>query len=198
MKIYGDKISGNCYKLKLACHLLGLDYEWVDIDVVSGQARLPEFVAKNPNAKVPIIELDGGTVLSESNAIINFLAQGTSLYPKDALVQAKIQQWQFFEQYSHEPYIAVRRFIQTYLNMPAERISEYDAKEQGGYKAFDVMETQLNQTQFLVGADMTTADIALYAYTHMCDEGGFSLSEYPAISRWIKQIQSQPKYISMR
>lgn len=197
MKIYGDKISGNCYKIQLVCHLLDIPYEWVHVDVVGGDARTPDFVAQNPNAKVPIIELDNGTILCESNAIINYLAQNSPLYPPEALLQAHIQQWQFFEQYSHEPFIAVRRFIQSYLNMPEERLAEYQAKEAGGYKALEVMEQQLTQSKFLIGEGLTTADIALYAYTHVCHEGGFSLDRFPAIQNWINHIQSQPAFIPM-
>ncbi|VUD59291.1 Disulfide-bond oxidoreductase YfcG [Thalassocella blandensis] len=197
MKIYGDKISGNCYKIQLVCHLLKLDYEWVDVDVVSGGARTPDFVAKNPNAKVPLLALDDGRFLSESNAIINFLAVDSALLPKDVFTLAKVQQWQFFEQYSHEPFIAVARFINKFQGMPESRRDEYLSKHEGGYKALQVMEDQLQQTRYLVGEAFTVADVALYAYTHVAHEGGFSLANYPQIQRWIKDIESLDNFVAM-
>ncbi|MFL0798248.1 MAG: glutathione S-transferase family protein [Cellvibrionaceae bacterium] len=197
MIIYGDVQSGNCYKLKLTAALLSLNYEWQHVDILKLDTHKPEFIAKNPNGKIPLLELDDGRYLSESNAIINFLASGTDLLPKDAYQLAKVQQWQFFEQYSHEPYIAVARFINKYLDLPEERRDEYKAKQEGGHKALQVMESQLTKTPFLIGEQFTTADIALYAYTHVADEGGFDLLKYPAISSWMDRVASQPGYIAL-
>jgi glutathione S-transferase len=197
MKIYGDAASGNCYKIKLTMALLGKPYEWIHVDILKGETQDPKFVALSPNAKIPVLELTTGEVLSESNAIINYLAHDSDFIPDDPFKLAKMQQWQFFEQYSHEPYIAVARYIEKYLGLPQARLEEYKSKQTGGYKALDVMEKQLAETKYLVDNTITVADISLYAYTHVCHEGGFSLSNYPEIVQWIKRIQALPKYISM-
>ncbi|ALO45779.1 glutathione S-transferase family protein [Pseudohongiella spirulinae] len=197
MKIYGDHQSGNCYKIALVCALLEIEHEWIPVDILAGQTRTAEFLQRNPNGKIPLLELDDGRTLSESNAIINYLAAGTSLLPADRFDQAKVQQWQFFEQYSHEPYIAVARFIAKYLGLPEARRAEYEAKQDGGYKALAVMERQLQQSSFLAGNMLTTADVSLYAYTHVADEGGFELNDYPAVQTWIARIKQQPGYVSM-
>lgn len=196
MKIYGDSQSGNCYKVKLVCHLLGLEYDWVEVDILAGETRSAEFLARNPNGKIPLLDLDDG-FLSESNAIINYLAAGSELYPDDPLVQARIQQWQFFEQYSHEPYIAVARFINKYLGLPEERVEEYAAKQEGGHKALKVMELQLRESPFLVGEDISTADISLFAYTHVAHEGGFDLADYPAVKRWLGDVSAADGFVAM-
>lgn len=198
MKVYGDRQSGNCYKILLLCSMLGLEYEWVPVDVLSGGTGTVEFLAKNPNGKIPLLELDDGRFLSESNAIVNFLAQGSDLLPIDPFGMAKVQQWQFFEQYSHEPYIAVARFIAKYLGLPGARRAEYDAKQAGGHKALAVMERQLVTTPYLTGEQLTTADISLYGYTHVAEEGGFDLAGYPAIRAWLQRIATCPGYRPMR
>lgn len=197
MKVYGDRRSGNCYKIQLTCALLGTDYEWVAVDILAGQTRTPEFLALNSNGKIPVLQLDDGRCLSESNAIINYLAAGSALLPVDTFAQAQVQQWQFFEQYSHEPYIAVARYIAKYLGLPAEREAEYHAKQAGGHRALKVMEQQLAQTDFLAGNAVSTADISLYAYTCVAHEGGFDLSAYPAITAWLKRIAALPGYQPM-
>ena len=197
MKIYGDKQSGNCYKVQLLCSLLGLRYEWSAVNIMAGGTSEADFLHKNPSGKIPVLELDDGRCLSESNAILNFLAAGSELLPVDGYALAKVQQWQFFEQYSHEPYIAVARFIATYLGLPDERRKEYESKQVGGHKALSVMEEQLRATPFLVGESLTTADISLYGYTHMADEGGFDLGRYPAIRAWLGRIAESPGYVSM-
>lgn len=188
MKIYGDTQSGNCYKLYLACELLKIDHEWVDVDILAGQTQSASFLAKSSNGKIPILELKNGQTLSESNAILNYLCEGSNWYPQDIWHRAKVHQWQFFEQYSHEPYIAVARFINKYLGMPADRKQEFIDKQKGGNKALRVMETQLAQTPFLTGEFPTAADISLFAYTHVAEEGGFDLSTYPAVLQWIQRI----------
>lgn len=197
MKIYGDIQSGNCYKIKLLTALLDLNHEWVAIDILNNETQTPDFLAKNPNGKIPLLELDDGRILSESNAILNFLARDSELLPTDPFLQAKNQQWQFFEQYSHEPYIAVARFINKYLGMPDNRREEFERKQEGGHKALKVMEQRLSKTAFLVGEQLTTADVSLFGYTHVAHEGGFELSQYPGIQRWISRIRSLPGFVSM-
>ncbi len=197
MKIYGDIQSGNCYKIKLLLELLEITHQWISVDILAGETHTDDFLLKNPAGKIPLLELDDGRTLSESNAILNYLANGSSLLPSDTFDQAKVLQWQFFEQYSHEPYIAVARFIAKYLGMPSNRKEEFESKQVGGYQALKVMETQLSETPYLVGEQLTIADISLYGYTHVADEGGFDLSTYPAISQWIKRIQLIPGYVGM-
>lgn len=197
MKIYGDIQSGNCFKVKLLCSILDIAHDWVEIDILAGETTTEQFLRLNPNGKIPLLELVDGRTLSESNAILNYLADGTELLPDDRFQRAKVQQWQFFEQYSHEPFIAVARFIAKYLGMPDDRKADYASKQEGGNAALAVMETQLAITPYLVGERMTTADIALYGYTHVAHEGGFDLSRYPAIQAWLLGIASHPKYTSM-
>jgi len=194
LKIYGDIKSGNCYKVKLLCAFLAIDHQWIHVDILAGDTQHPDFLAKNPNGKIPMLTYDDGRCLFESNAILNYLAANTHFLPSDSFALAKVQQWQFFEQYSHEPYIAVARFIAKYLKMPDDRRDEYQAKQLGGHKALAVMELQLQQTPYLVGKHLTTADIALYAYTHVSDEGGFDLSTYPAIQAWLARIETHDNY----
>ncbi|PHS48475.1 MAG: glutathione S-transferase [Marinobacter sp.] len=197
MKIYGDPQSGNCYKVQLVCQLLNIDHQWIDVDILAGDTKSDDFLKKNPNGKIPLLELNSGETLSESNAIINYLAFGSDLYPNDRLAQARVLQWQFFEQYSHEPFIAVARFINKYLGLPADKADEYATKQTGGHKALQVMEQQLAQTPFLTGEKVTTADISLYAYTHVADEGGFELEDYPAIRAWLDRVAALPNFRPM-
>jgi len=195
--LYGDIISGNCYKAYLVASLLNLDIEWKNIDIMKGEAATEEFKKKNPNAKIPLLELENGRLLSESNAIIDYLAEGSELMPSDPYLKGKILEWQFFEQYSHEPFIAVARFINKYQGLPEERLEEYNSKQAGGHKALSIMEGQLKKSNFLVGDSVTVADISLYAYTHVAHEGGFSLEDYPAIKAWINRIEALPNYVGM-
>lgn len=197
MRLYGDSLSGNCYKIKLLAAVLEIELDWIHIDILSGETRTPEFLKRNPTAKIPVLECDDGRYLFESNAILNFLATDTEFLSKDVFEYAKIQQWQFFEQYSHEPYIAVARYIAKYLGLPKEREAEYLSKQEGGHKALQVMEQQLQQTLYLVGNRPTTADICLFGYTHVAEEGGFELGTYQAIIEWIDRIQLLPNYIGM-
>ena len=197
MRVYGDVQSGNCYKIKLLASLLEIPHEWVPVDILAGDTRTEAFLALNPAGQIPLLELDDGRVLAESNAILNYLAADSRYLPMAAFERAKVLQWQFFEQYSHEPYIAVARFISKYLGLPDERRDEYFAKQKGGHEALRVMERQLAQTPYLCGADVSIADISLYAYTHVAHEGGFDLSVYPAIGRWLERIASLPGYVGM-
>ena len=197
-KVYGDYQSGNCYKIKLMLHLLGLEYQWQPVDILKGETETAAFLAMNPNGKVPVLELEDGTYLWESNAILNFLADGSRFLPSEPRLRTQVLQWQFFEQYSHEPYVAVARFIQFYLNMPEDRLDEYKVCHKRGYKALRVMEKQLELTPYLVGEQCSIADIALYAYTHVANEGGFDLAPFPAIRAWLERVAAQPGYVGMR
>ena len=197
LTVYGDTVSGNCYKIKLLMQMLNIKHEWQHVDVVAGGTQSAWFKAMNPNAKIPVLVLEDGQYLFESNAILNYLAEGSALLPAAGIERARVLQWQFFEQYSHEPTIAVARFIQRYLGLPDERADEYHAKHDGGYKALDVMEEQLSVSLFLVGDNLTIADISLYAYTHVADEGGFELSRYPCINAWLARVAACPGYVGM-
>ncbi len=197
-RVYGDMLSGNCYKIKLLMGFLDIEHEWIHIDILAGETRTPEFEQMNPNRKIPVLQIGDSEFLWESNAILNFLAEGTDWLPEGGLKRARVLQWQFFEQYSHEPYIAVARFINKYLGLPKERELEYLSKHEGGYKALDVMEDQLSETDFLSGHQPTIADISLYAYTHVAHEGGFELDKYPGIRSWFQKVEMLPGYLSMQ
>ncbi|HCS07255.1 MAG TPA: glutathione S-transferase [Pseudomonas sp.] len=197
LKVYGDYNSGNCYKIKLMLHLLGLEYEWQSVDILNGETETPAFLAKNPNGKVPVLELEDGTCLWESNAILNYLADGSEFLPTEPRLRTQVLQWQFFEQYSHEPYVAVARFIQFYLGLPQERLEEYRKLQKRGYKALDVMEQQLARTPYLVGEHYSIADVTLYAYTHVAHQGGFDLAGYPSIQVWLQRVASHPRHVTM-
>jgi glutathione S-transferase len=197
MQLWADHRSGNCFKCTLTAAWLGINLDWVETDVLQGQTRTAEFLQHNPNGKIPWLVLDDGRCLSESNAIVNYLAHGSTLLPTKPYDLAVVQQWQFFEQYSHEPHIAVARFIRLYQGMPETRKAEYEALLPGGYHALDVMEQQLQKTPYLTGTRLTVADLCLFAYTHVADEGGFDLSPYTAIKRWLEEIQGQPQFVPM-
>lgn len=197
LKVYGDSRSGNCYKVKLVCAELRIVYEWQEVDTVAGETRTPEFLAMNPNGKIPLLALPNGRYLPESNAIIAYLSDGTELTGGDAFERAQVLQWMFFEQYSHEPNIATARFVVKYLGNPPERAGWLEEKRKAGYKALDVMELALSQTPFLTGAEFTLADVALFAYTHVAHEGGYDLDGYPAIRGWIERIMARPRYVPM-
>lgn len=197
MRLYGDLKSGNCYKPWLLARWLELPLDWVPVDVLAGETRTPDFLAINPNGKIPVLELEDGTCLWESNAILNFLADGSEFLPTEPRLRTQVLQWQFFEQYSHEPYVAVARFIRLYQGLPAERQKEYEECHVRGYKALKVMELQLSRTPYLVGEHYSIADIALYAYTHVADEGGFDLTPYPAVRGWLERVASHPRHVGM-
>ncbi|MDC4883107.1 glutathione S-transferase family protein [Acinetobacter baumannii] len=197
MIIYGDVDSGNCYKIKLLLSLLNINHRWIHVDILNKDTQTAEFLSLNPNGKIPVLVLDDGRVLSESNAILGYLAEGTELIPADPYMKAKMYQWMFFEQYSHEPFIAVARFINKYLGLLPERIEEYHKLQPKGHKALSIMNKALVGHDYLVGNKFTIADIALYAYTHVAEEGGFDLKLYPNIQEWCQRIQKYPKYVSM-
>ncbi|KAA3631338.1 MAG: glutathione S-transferase family protein [Proteobacteria bacterium] len=197
MRVYGDRHSGNCYKVVLLAALLGIDIDWVPVDVLAGDTRTDEFLARNPAGKIPLLELDDGRCLPESNAILNYLAEGTEFLPAGRFERAQVLKWQFFEQYSHEPYIAVARFINRYLGLPETRREEYASKQAGGRRALAVMESQLSRTSYLVGERCTIADISLYAYTHVAPEGRFDLDDFAAIRAWLGRIEAHPRHVPM-
>ncbi|GIU53650.1 glutathione S-transferase [Shewanella sp. KT0246] len=195
--VYGDEKSGNCYKIKLTLHLLNIEYQWKAVDLMKGETTTPAFLAKSPQGKLPIIELTDGRVLAESNAIIGYLAGNSELVPKDEFDKALMYQWMFYEQYTHEPCIAVARFIQLYQNMPVERQSEYDSLHAKGTKILGLLDQQLSDNLFIIGSQFTLADIALYAYTHVAHEGGFDLTHYVNINNWLERVTKQRGYVSM-
>src|SRR3989441_2471166 len=167
LRVYGTSASGNCHKVRMALEALALPYAWTEIDPGRGETRTPGFLAMNPNGQVPVVEIEPGTYLAESNAILWYLAEGTPLLPSDPLKRARVMQWLFFEQYSHEPYIAVARFLRSQHPDPASQRALADSRMEGGYRALDVMEKYLAREPFFVGGHYTIADIALYAYTHV-------------------------------
>jgi glutathione S-transferase len=197
LKVYGDLRSGNCYKVKLLLTQLGLPHEWLHTDIMQGETRTAAFLARNPNGKIPLLEFDDGECLAESNAILCYLAEGSPLLPAAGLGRARALQWMFFEQYSHEPYIAVARFIVRYLGRPADQELRLAEKMAPGYKALQVMEQHLASRQFFVDERYSVADIALYAYTHVANEGGFDLAGFPAVGAWLERVRSEPRYINM-
>ena len=187
MKIYGDSISGNCLKVKWVADLLGLAYAWIETDIMKAESRTPAFLAMNPAGQVPLAILDDGRPLAQSNAIIFHLAEGSALIPADAYDRAKMLEWMFWEQYSHEPYVAVARFQVRYLGKP---VSELEPRlVERGNGALQRLEDGLADTPFLVGASVSLADVALVAYTRMAGDGGFDLAKYPRVQAWIGRVE---------
>ena len=197
MKLYDNMDSGNAYKVRLVLAHLNLPFERVELDTDAGETRTREFLAKNPNGKIPALELASGEVLCESDAILFFLATGTPLLPEDKLERARVLQWMFFEQYSHEPNIAVSRHVLKHLELTEERRALVESKREPGYRALGVMEGHLAARSFFVAERFTIADIALYAYTHVADEGEFDLVDFPAIRAWLARVNDQPGHISI-
>ncbi len=198
IKVYGDSRSGNCYKIQLLCAEIGIPFAWQEVDILAGESRTPQFLAMNPNGRVPLLALPGGTYLAESNAILCYLADGNALSGSGRFGRAQVLQWLFFEQYSHEPYIATSRFIIRYLGSPPARQAELESKKKGGYAALGVMEKHLLNNAYMATEHFSIADIALFAYTHVADEGGFDLANYPAIRAWIRTIEHRPKFVAMK
>ena len=195
LTLYDNMDSGNAYKARLALAHLELPFERVELDTDGGETRSPGFLAKNPNGKVPALELANGDVLCESNAILFYLAAGTALLPEHNLERARVLQWMFFEQYSHEPYIAVSRHVLKHLELTEERRALLESKREPGYRALGVMEGHLADRSFFVAERFTIADIALYAYTHVADEGDFDLAGFPAIGAWLARVNHQPGHV---
>ena len=197
VRVYGMSTSGNCYKVRLLLEQLQQAYEWIEIDVRTGLTRQPEFLGRNPNGRVPTLEYAPGKYLAESDAILVYLAEGSAFWPPQRLQRAQALQWMFFEQYSHEPYIAVARFICLMLPAQHERRAELPRLLERGYQALAVMEQHLARERFFVGDTYSIADIALYAYTHAAADGGFELQRFPAVCAWIARVESQPHFVPM-
>ena len=187
LTLYGDRKSGNCLKVKWTLERLEIPYVWVDVDVLSGETRTPGFLAMNTAGQVPVIRLDDGRTLAQSNAVIAYLAEGTDLIPADRFARARMFEWLFWEQYSHEPYIAVARFQMAYLGRPRE---DLDPKLfERGAAALARMEDALAGSPYLVGESLSLADISLVAYTRMANAGGFDITAYPAVHAWVARVE---------
>ncbi len=193
MRLYDSGVSGNCYKVRLMLAHLGLEYERYELDVVDRSNRKEVLGELNPGLRVPTLVLDDGRALGESGAILWYLGDGTEYVPADPFDRAKVLQWMFFEQYSHEPYVAVPRFWLTKgIEVDPETLAE---RQRVGYLAFDAMESHLAGHEFLAGSAYSIADIALYAYTHVADEGGFDMGGYPAIRAWLDRVAAKPRHV---
>jgi glutathione S-transferase len=197
MLLYNAPVSGNCYKVRLLAAQLGLSLELVDLDVIDRSDRPSLLGAINPALRIPTLVLDDGRALGESGAILCHLAEGTPLLPAESYERAQVLQWLFYEQYDHEPNIAVARFYVTVSGTPERFSADLPAKQAAGYRVLDAMERHLAERTFLVGERYTVADIALYAYTHVAGEGGFELGRYPAINRWLERVRAQPGHIGI-
>jgi glutathione S-transferase len=197
LRLYDYYDSGNGYKVRLLLAQLGIPFEYVETDILRGETRTPEFLALNPNGRIPVLVLEDGTPLAESNAILFYFAEGTPYLPADRLDRARVLQWLFFEQYSHEPYVAVARYLLRHTEPDDPRRSMLEQRQKGGHAALGVMERHLAENPFFVGGRYSIADIALYAYTHVADQGGFELGSYPCVRAWLARVEAQPGYERM-
>ncbi len=199
MRLYHMADSGNCYKVRLCAAQVGQELGLIPVDILKGESRTEEFLAKNPNGRVPTLELDDGTFLPESNAALFYLAEGTPLLSDNRLIRAQTLQWMFFEQYSHEPYIAVARFWKSIQpGGEVEKKHMFPEWHARGYQALDVIERHLSNQSFFAGNAYSIADIALYAYTHVAHEGGFTLDAHPNIRAWMARVANQPGHVPMK
>ena len=197
-RLYDYLPSGNGYKVRLVLKRLGLPYQLIDLDIKVGATRTPEFLAKNPNGRIPTLQLEDGTHLAESDAILWYLAEGTGFAPATRLQRAQTLQWMFFEQYSHEPYIAVARFWKHFFTkLTPQQELELPQRMEKGYAALGVMERHLATHPVFVGDRYGIADIALYGYTHVAGEGDFNLDNFPQVSAWLARVASQPGHVTM-
>ncbi|QDH71796.1 glutathione S-transferase family protein [Lysobacter alkalisoli] len=197
MTVHGFSPSGNCHKVRLLLEQLGREYRWVEVRSDDGSTRTPGFIAKNPNGKVPMIELDDGRVLVESNAILHWLAEGTGYLPDDPWQRAQALSWMFFEQYSHEPYIAVARFICGWTPLDSPRRAELPVLRERGRMALAVMERHLQSHDWFTGARYGIADVALFAYTDVAGHGGIGLDQFPCVQAWLERVRSTPGFVPM-
>ena len=197
MVLYDYLDSGNGYKIRLLLAQLGRHYRWRELDIMHGGTRTPEFLRKNPNGRIPAIELEDGSCLAESDAILWYLAEGSPYVPNEALARAQVLQWMFFEQYSHEPYVATPRYIVKHLPADSPRQAELPKRLEQGRAALAVMEQHLASRQYFVGERYSIADIALYAYTHVAGEGGFDLAPYPSVRAWLARVAAEPGHVSI-
>ncbi|MEM9509297.1 MAG: glutathione S-transferase family protein [Cyanobacteria bacterium P01_E01_bin.35] len=196
-KLYDFLPSGNGYKVRLLLTQLEISFEFIELNILNRETRTAQFLSKNPNGKIPILEIASGRFISESNAILYYLARDTEYFPQDKYQQAQVMQWLFFEQYSHEPNIATPRYWISVLQQPDKYQEQIKQKQQLGNAALKIMEQHLKNHDFLVGNKYTIADISLYAYTHVAQEGGFDLSKFPAIESWLPRIAAQPRYLKI-
>jgi glutathione S-transferase len=196
-RLYDYLSSGNGYKVRLLLTQLGVPFERVELDILKGETRTAEFLARNPNGRIPTLEIEPGIYLAESNAILCYLADGTPFLPADRLARAQVLQWMFFEQYSHEPNIATARFWVSHDQLTPERSALLESKRALGYAALDVMERHLSTRKYFVADRYTVADIALYAYTHVAAEGGFELDRFAAVDAWLRRVRAQPGYVGI-
>ncbi|NJL51773.1 MAG: glutathione S-transferase family protein [Hydrococcus sp. SU_1_0] len=194
-KLYDFLPSGNSYKIRLLLNLLDIPYTRIDVNILERETRTTEFLTKNPYGKIPLLEIAPEQFIAESNAILYYLSQDTEYFPADKYTQAQVMQWLFFEQYSHEPNIATARYWISILQQPEQHEEQLKHKHRLGNAALKVMEQHLSNCNFLVGDRYTIADIGLYAYTHVAEEGGFDLQQYPAIFTWLERIKAHPKHI---
>lgn len=195
--LYGTAISGNCWKPAFMLRQRGLPFRLEEVDILAGASRTPRFLELNPNGRVPLLRLPDGRLLAESNAMLLHLGEGSRWLPGDAYARAKVYEWLFFEQYTHEPSIATVRFWVAYLGKGEEWRQKIAETMSRGYAALGVMERQLARTPFLAGAGPTLADIALFAYTHVAHEGGYRLDGYPAVRAWLERFAAQPEFVPM-
>ncbi len=195
LRLYDFPDSGNGYKVRLLLNQLAIPFELIKLDIMKGETRTPEFLAKNPNGRIPTLELEDGSYLAESNAILFYLAEGTPFLPDDRSTRARALSWMFFEQYNHEPNIAVARYWLKHLAMDETRRAALAERQAKGRDALGVMEGHLTKQDFLAGGAYSIADIALYAYTHVAEEGGFDLEPYPAIGAWLGRVAGQPRHV---
>lgn len=194
-KLYDFLPSGNSYKVRLLLNLLDIPFTRIDVNILERETRTPEFLEKNPYGKIPLLEIAPEQYIAESNAILYYLSQDTEYFPSDKYTQAQIMQWLFFEQFSHEPNIATARYWISILKQPEKHEEQLKHKQRLGNVALQIMEQHLSNGNFLVGDRYTIADICLYAYTHVAEEGGFDLQQYPAILAWLERIKAHPKHI---
>ena len=194
-KLYDFLPSGNGYKVRLLLTQLQIDFKLIELNILNKETRTSEFLAKNPNGKIPLLEIAPNKYISESNAILYYLSQETEYFPQDKYQQAQVMQWLFFEQFSHEPHIATTRYWISILKQTDKYQEQIKQKQKLGYAALNIMEQHLKNHDFLVADKYTIADIGLYAYTHVAEEGGFEISKFPAILAWFKKIKSQPRHI---
>ncbi len=195
LTLYDYLDSGNGYKIRLLLALLEQPYRWVQLDIMKGETRTPEFLAKNPNGRIPALELDDGTCLAESDAILWYLAEGTPFLPAERTQRAQVLQWMFFEQYSHEPYVATPRFILKHLPADAPRRAELPKRLEQGRAALGVMERHLAGRRYFVGERYSIADMALYAYTHVAHEAQLDLTPFREVRTWLDRVAGQPRHI---
>ena len=196
-RLYGDSRSGNCYKAALMLSLTGRTFEWIETDIMQGATRTAKFLAMNPNGRVPLLRLADGPYLAESNAMLLHLSENTAYLPADSYQRAVVYQWLFFEQYSHEPYIAVARFIVKLAGRELEESERLKILRNKGNAALGVMEEWLNSHLFLAGDQFSIADIALYAYTHTAEDGGFDLSSWSTVQSWLRRVETVPGFLTM-